>query len=130
MPNFIFLRFEFHFFAKFLGENVDDNGGPYRAVFVAAVCDEPSQALDLLDSNGCFKYSSLEGNVEFFGKLIGLAIRHKMLLSLPFASYIWHFLVGTDIDDEQRNCNGDDGQKCVSGMKFAVLFSIWMKKRH
>ena len=103
------------FFAKFLGENVDDNGGPYRAVFVAAVCDEPSQALDLLDSNGCFKYSSLEGNVEFFGKLIGLAIRHKMLLSLPFASYIWHFLVGTDIDDEQRNCNGDDGQKCVSG---------------
>ena len=53
------------FFAKFLGENVDDNGGPYRAVFAAAACDEPCNLLELMDQHGRFKYSSSQDDINF-----------------------------------------------------------------
>ena len=101
------------FFAKFLGENVDDNGGPYRAVFVAAACDEPCNVLELIDQHGRFKYSSSLDNVRFFGKLVGLAVRHQMLLPLPFSFDIWEYLVGNAFTGKKKD--GTLGE--VSGME-------------
>ena len=54
------------FIAKFLGENVDDNGGPYRAVFQGVpYAIEPCNVLELMDQHGRFKYLSSEDDVNF-----------------------------------------------------------------
>ena len=77
------------FFVKCLGENVDDNGGPYRAIFAAAACDEPQQVLDILDDDGHFNFRSDADTVTFFGKLTGLAMRHGIQLPLHFSPFSW-----------------------------------------
>jgi len=100
------------FYVKFTGEGVDDHGGPYRAVFETAVGEEADGLLEILtpcsnarirtgenrdqtvlnpqyvnDHKKMFLYSHL-------GKLIGLACRHDILLSLSLPKLIWKPLSG------------------------------------
>ena len=124
------------FYVKFSGEGVDDHGGPYRAVFQAAVVEEPL-LLGLVqpvpnstdarasnrdkyvfgpvsqggDSGGSFGYhssSSLSSSAlsegielrefEFLGKLVGLAVRHSLLVPLQFPSLVWKPLVAMAVE--------------------------------
>ena len=99
------------FYVDFAGEGVDDHGGPYRAVFQAAVVEEPpllglvrpcpnagdSKSMNrdklLLDPRG----GSL-ADFTFLGKLVGLAVRHGINVPLNFPDLVWKPLVGTAVD--------------------------------
>ena len=97
------------FFAKFLGENVDDNGGPYRAVFAAAICDEPEQ-LEMLDGCGRFNYKVKGPTLMFYGRLVGLAVRHGIQLPVLMQPYAWERLTepcGTSKLDDMPADGGD-----------------------
>lgn len=117
------------FYVDFIGEGVDDHGGPYRAVFQQACGEEPevlgllkrcsdgeSHDLCELNSNsiisGFSKITAVRGKrdneailtsevdmAQFrnFGKLLGMSIRHKIMVPLRFASTVWYPLVGLPI---------------------------------
>lgn len=104
------------FFVKFVGEGVDDHGGPYRAVFQSAVGEEPSGLLDLLvpcpNANADVaqnreKYllnPSMLWQADklplytFMGKLIGVACRHNIMVPLSLPSMVWKPLAGEEVD--------------------------------
>jgi hypothetical protein len=106
------------FFVKFSGEGVDDQGGPYRAVFQTAVGEEVSNLLDLLvpcpnalteTGDNRDKYlinpavtsaSTLAGAIIHLGKLVGIACRHNILVALSLPKIIWKPLAGEPVDVE------------------------------
>lgn len=99
------------FFVKFTGEGVDDHGGPYRAVFETALGEEAEGLLELFTPCSNAKIRTGENrdqsvfNSEYlkqpqkhplyihFGKLISLANRHDILISLSLPQIIWKPLV-------------------------------------
>eukprot|EP01038_Epipyxis_sp_PR26KG_P005374 gene5374-7452_t len=99
------------FFVKFTGEGVDDQGGPYRAVYQTAVGEETHQLLELLIPCANAASDIAENRDKFvlnssiinnpsgpsvfthLGKLIGLACRHNILVSLSLPKTIWKPLV-------------------------------------
>ena len=109
------------FFVKFTGEGVDDQGGPYRAVFQTAVGEETMHLLNLLvpcpNANSEIgenrdKYTfntellnAMQNNNNnnsavfvHLGKLIALACRHQILMPLSLPKLIWKPLVGEPVD--------------------------------
>jgi hypothetical protein len=110
------------FKVKFLGEGVNDYGGPYRAVFeqfvdelqadAALVGRKPSERtlLPILVPSAN-RSSSAGANqdkfvlstapcaplhqelAQFFGKLLGTAVRHNLTLALDFSPMLWRPLV-------------------------------------
>lgn len=106
------------FFVKFIGEGVDDHGGPYRAVFQAAVGEEPLNLVELLKPcpNGLAEIgenrdklvlnSMLFGSdtsqlFTFFGKILALSCRHAVSIPLPLSALLWKPLIGelVTVDD-------------------------------
>ena len=106
-----------NFYVKFDGEGVDDQGGPFRAIFQMAVEDEAKDFLnilvpcsnaqssqntynkDLVVMNHEYCTNALHFNLfEQLGKVVGLACRHQILLSLSFPHFIWKALTGEMID--------------------------------
>ena len=104
------------FFVKFVGEGVDDHGGPYRAVFQSAVGEEPMEVLDLFvpvpnaeenygDNREKYIFNSNLYNNDnkahyyvFLGKLLGIACRHKIAVPLSLPSLVWKPLVGEKVN--------------------------------
>eukprot|EP01039_Chlorochromonas_danica_P000707 gene707-769_t len=102
------------FFVKFIGEGVDDQGGPYRAVFQTAIGEEIFDLLELLVpcpnaeaeigmNRDRYIFSSGDGAsrhklFDHMGKLMGLASRHRILLPLPLSSLAWRSLVGEPLE--------------------------------
>jgi hypothetical protein len=100
------------FFVKFTGEGVDDQGGPYRAVFQTSVGEESIGLLELLlpcsnskiqvgDNRDKYVFNTsltcnpLYSNVFIhFGKMIAMAARHNILVPLSLPKLIWKPLVG------------------------------------
>jgi hypothetical protein len=94
------------FFVKFVGEGVDDHGGPYRAVFQTAVGEDPG-TLQLLVP--CPNAASESGenrdkyliNTAYLwqptklplythlGTLLGVACRHKITVPLSLPALLW-----------------------------------------
>jgi hypothetical protein len=94
------------FFVKFVGEGVDDHGGPYRAVFQTAVGEDPA-TLQLLVP--CPNAASESGenrdkyliNTAYLwqptklplythlGTLLGVACRHKITVPLSLPALLW-----------------------------------------
>eukprot|EP01040_Poterioochromonas_malhamensis_P001185 gene1185-1258_t len=110
------------FFVRFVGEGVDDQGGPYRAVFQTAIGEEVIQLLSLIvpsanardeigDHRDRYVFNTTSSEFQenagkifiHLGKIVGIACRHKILLPLPFAPLIWKALTQTllDISDLQ-----------------------------
>jgi len=104
------------FFVKFTGEGVDDQGGPYRAVFQTAVGEETVQLLNLFvpcpnahseigENRDKYTFNTellntLQNSTVFvhLGKLIALACRHQILVPLSLPKLIWKPLVGEPVD--------------------------------
>lgn len=111
------------FFVKFTGEGVDDQGGPYRAVFQTAVGEETMHLLDLLvpcpnalseigENRDKYTFNTeplnaMQNNNNnsnpmavfvHLGKLIALACRHQILVPLSLSKLIWKPLVGEQVD--------------------------------
>lgn len=109
------------FKVKFVGEGVNDYGGPYRAVFeqvgeelqyeTAPEADSDVKELALLPllipcpnrraaiGEGQDKFvlnpSALaEDMLRFFGKVLGTAVRHGMQICLDLPAMVWRPLVG------------------------------------
>jgi hypothetical protein len=100
------------FFVKFTGEGVDDHGGPYRAVFETSIGEEAESLLDLLAPCSNAKIRTGENrdqsvfNSQYlqetqkhplylhFGKIMALANRHEILVSLSLPQLIWKPLSG------------------------------------
>jgi hypothetical protein len=114
------------FYVDFIGEGVDDHGGPYRAVFQQACGEEPEvlgllarckdgESRDLcelsprsnlamgapsLPSSGSSSSSSNKektadvSRFRMFGKLLGMAMRHRIMVPTKFAATVWYPLVG------------------------------------
>lgn len=81
------------FYVKFVGEGVDDHGGPYRAIFQSALADEPRLSiLGLLRGAPAAGGLVPRADREFrdfddelyrtFGTLIALAGRHKVSIDV------------------------------------------------
>ena len=110
------------FKVQFLGEGVNDYGGPYRALFDQAIdelqCDSllvghtPSERCLLPLLVPCPNRSSGVGDNQekyqlntapssplaqelclFFGKMVGMAVRHNLTLALDFSALLWRALV-------------------------------------
>ena len=110
------------FKVKFMGEGVNDYGGPYRAVFeqvvdelqadTALVGRKPSERTLLpLLMPSANRSSSVGANqdkfvlstapssplhqelAQFFGKLLGAAVRHSLTLALDLSPMLWRPLV-------------------------------------
>lgn len=97
------------FFVKFVGEGVDDHGGPYRAVFETAVGEEPTGTLELFvpcpnaeasigDNRDQVVIKTGEGGLIeearlplyfHLGRLIGVATRHRVLVPLALPNLLW-----------------------------------------
>ena len=106
------------FFVKFTGEGVDDQGGPYRAVFQTAVGEEVVSLLDMLVpcpnavtemgenrdkylfSPAVSTTSTLTNAFVHLGRLIGMACRHKILVALSLPNVIWKPLAGEAVAAE------------------------------
>jgi hypothetical protein len=100
------------FFVKFRGEGVDDHGGPYRALFQTAIGEEPAQLgllrpcpngrsrfgpnqdQLLLDGEECFGASGTEELFYHVGRLLGVAVRHRIHLPLSLSLLVWKPLAG------------------------------------
>jgi hypothetical protein len=113
------------FKVKFLGEGVNDYGGPYRAVFEQIIdelqCDSvttggvrqsdrcmlpllvpcPNRALSIGMNQDKFTLTTAPSlspmNQElmaFFGKLVGMAVRHRLNLAINLSVMHWCPLVG------------------------------------
>lgn len=106
------------FFVKFVGEGVDDQGGPYRAVFQTAVGEEPVSMIDLLSpcanagteigdnrEKYLLNFSLLNNqeNAKLFihlGRLIGMAKRHSILVPFPVSQIVWKALCSEPVGPE------------------------------
>ncbi|RHZ27647.1 hypothetical protein DYB37_006851, partial [Aphanomyces astaci] len=116
------------FYVKFLGEGVDDHGGPYRAVFQTGAWDEPSGGLQEISkwiisvnprhlfyfgrvfipcpnavtaggmNQDKFVVSGTASHLKFLGKLIGMATRHRIMVPLNLSDLFWKPLVGLPND--------------------------------
>ncbi|OQS06539.1 HECT E3 ubiquitin ligase, partial [Thraustotheca clavata] len=100
------------FYVKCLGEGVDDHGGPYRAIFQTAGWEEPiGSAVHLFEpctnavqSSGANqdKYivsaKASPAHLKFLGQLVGLAIRHRIMIPFNCSDLFWKPLVGLSID--------------------------------
>ncbi|CAE7301113.1 HERC2 [Symbiodinium microadriaticum] len=114
------------FKVTFMGEGVNDYGGPYRAVFQQIVdevqCDTalvgrktgdkcllpllvpcPNRSSAVGANQDKFLLSSAATTplsqelMQFFGKICGTAIRHCMNMGLNLSSMLWRPVVGLDI---------------------------------
>jgi len=103
------------FFVRFIGEGVDDHGGPYRAALHAAAGEEPSDLLQLLvpvpngSTEGGLNRDQLLFNVEYtsqadkrqlyatLGTLLGLSCRHDIQVPLALPAFHWRGLVGESV---------------------------------
>jgi len=104
------------FRVKLIGEGVDDNGGPYREVFIQT-CNELQQ-LDILPflipspnqrskfGNNQEKYivnpsqntpQALE-MYKFIGRMMGISVRCQISFPINFPSIIWKLIVGEEPD--------------------------------
>lgn len=106
------------FFVKFTGEGVDDQGGPYRAVFQTAVGEEVVNMLELLvpcpnavtemgENRDKFVLNPTLASTSQYssaylhlGKLIGLACRHNILVALSLPKLFWKPLSGEPVEVE------------------------------
>ncbi|RYG67629.1 hypothetical protein EON64_07035 [archaeon] len=101
------------FFVKCQGEGVDDQGGPYRAVFQQAF-EESSALLNLVSpvpnaltemgghrDKYLFSVPPNRKCIEHFGRLVGIAVRHRILLPVNFALWVWKALVGDGVGVEE-----------------------------
>jgi hypothetical protein len=106
------------FYVKFTGEGVDDHGGPYRAIFQAAVVEEPpilgltkpcaNEALTTAMNRDKVIFDervSLK-NYNFLGKLVGLAVRHSLMVPLNLPELLWKPMVDLPLD--RRDLAGID----------------------
>ena len=98
------------FYVNFVGEGADDHGGPYRAIFQTACCDEADGPLRLFKpcpdslSKDKMMFNERVGSVggyapalslfTFLGKLVGIAVRHRMQVGLNLPSMLWRPMVG------------------------------------
>ncbi|KAF0696843.1 Aste57867_12423 [Aphanomyces stellatus] len=109
------------FYVKFLGEGVDDHGGPYRAVFQTAAWDEPSGCLKLFvpcpnantsseanQDKFVVNPSTPPSNLKFLGKLIGMAARHRIMVPLNCSDLFWKPLVG--LTNDRKDLSAVDTQ--------------------
>jgi hypothetical protein len=98
------------FKVKFVGEGVQDNGGPYRELFNDLISelfnDESLLPLFIRSPNNrevqglnqdkfivnpnCFLLEMF----EFFGKLMGIAVRHRIQLNMNLPQVFWKYLLG------------------------------------
>jgi hypothetical protein len=116
------------FYVKFLGEGVDDHGGPYRAIFQAAVVEEPpliglvKPCVNEADSKSMnrdkvvFDATKAPKYFHFLGKLVGLAVRHSLMVPLNFPELIWKPMVGLRVDRRDLagiNKSATDAMKMV-----------------
>jgi hypothetical protein len=106
------------FFVRFIGEGVDDQGGPYRAVFQSSIGEEINENLlsllvecsnakdEIGENRDKFQFHNNSSEFEdlttklfiHLGKMIGIACRHKILLPLPLIPSIWKSLVQNTIN--------------------------------
>jgi hypothetical protein len=104
------------FFVKFVGEGVDDHGGPYRAVFQAAVGEEPSGILNMLVPCPNSESESGENRDKYvinksflwqptklplyshLGMLMGIACRHKITVPFAIPALLWKSFVCEEAD--------------------------------
>jgi len=111
------------FKVKFIGEGVNDYGGPYRAVFEQI--SQELQADEIKDSDGCLlpilvpvpnRSSKLGENqdkfalhpsfkdspdlMNFFGRILGTGIRNGLQMDLDLAPTIWRPLVGLPLTNK------------------------------
>ena len=109
------------FYVKFVGEGVDDHGGPYRATFQAALADEPRAGLDLVTQGGALNASGNcpEAWFHHLGRLLGVAGRHRVPVALELGASVWAPLSGAPLS---RDFAGDtDGaigcalEECLLG---------------
>ena len=84
------------FYVKFVGEGVDDHGGPYRATFQAALADEPVRSLQLVTEGGALNSSGScpEAWFHHLGRLLGVAGRHRVPVALELGASVWAPLSG------------------------------------
>ncbi|CAM9487476.1 unnamed protein product [Chrysoparadoxa australica] len=110
------------FYVKFKGEGVDDHGGPYRAVFQAALGEEPQELLkllvpcpngkhrigpnqdQLLFNSGIEELSERQGQglklggiCYHMGRLLGVSVRHGIQVPLALPLLMWKSLAGIPI---------------------------------
>jgi hypothetical protein len=105
------------FFVKFVGEGVDDQGGPYRAVFETTIGEEISDLLGLVipcpnaigevgENRDKFIFNNaidLTNHSNIFvhlGRMVGLGARHKILLPLSLVPLLWKSLAGEPLCSE------------------------------
>jgi hypothetical protein len=105
------------FFVKFTGEGVDDQGGPYRAVFQTAVGEEALGLLELLvpcpnaegeigENRDRFLLNSALGRTVpqapaifvHLGKLVAMACRHNILVAMALPQMFWKPLAGEAVE--------------------------------
>lgn len=101
---------------KLIGEGVFDNGGPYRAVVLAATSDEPSGPLQFVvpcpnaDNNTGSNRDIMVFNphmtnplqlsrLKLWGRLSGMALRQDMLVSVSFPAIMWKALTGLPVTE-------------------------------
>jgi len=96
------------FYVKFIGEGVDDHGGPYRAIFQSALVDEPKSPTLSLLTQAASNELVLRGDSEIrdvddelyrhFGRLLGVAGRHRVPVDLGLSQRgFWRALVAQSI---------------------------------
>jgi len=105
------------FYVQFMGEGVSDHGGPYRAIFQKACAEEPSilglvkecgkggktdNLIELAhtkrtETRGSEYEASQLSKIKFLGKLIGTAVRHRIMIPMDFACNVWYPLVGRSL---------------------------------
>lgn len=121
----------------FKGEGATDAGGPYREV-VAELCSElqsPCVPLFQLCPNGRDGVGDNRDKwvprpsaaarplhlsmLEFVGKLMGLAIRTKLLLGLDLPSIVWKALVNAPVTEEDVRAVNRLALKAVDDMRAA-----------
>ncbi|GLE04499.1 hypothetical protein PINS_up013454 [Pythium insidiosum] len=113
-----FRRSDAIYYVRFLGENAEDAGGPYRETFAQYSEELHSSQLSILLPSSNAHHNVGSGRekwvlnpgatsrthlqmVEFLGKLMGVAARSRQYISLHIASLIWKKLVGevATVDD-------------------------------
>ena len=98
------------FYVRFAGEGVADNGGPYRALFQSA-CATELEDLQILSSSSVGQSVIQEFNasndgvgqkhlkkIKFLGQLVGIAVRHGVIVPLNLSSLVWKPLTGSYVE--------------------------------
>jgi hypothetical protein len=99
------------FFVKLAGEGVDDQGGPYRAVFQQAIGEEITHLFPLLAPTDNHVHGLGQQRDKFnfnlallanhpkgvsllvhLGKLVGVAVRHRIQVPLPLTAWLYQTL--------------------------------------